>query len=116
MNNEEIVKIFVESVFLRIPYEEMKKRKLAENQQSIPQKTEIKKENSKSKINEPVNSNQNNQKTEPNIKINKTKNNQNQKYTPIKTVSNKINTKPKNKKDNTPNNKKNILITKTTKS
>ena len=119
MNNEEIVKIFVESVFLRIPYEEMKKRKLAENQQSIPQKTEIKKENSKSKINDLINSNQNNQnnqKTEPNVKISKTKNNQNQKYTPIKKVSNKINTKPKNKKDNTPNNKKNILITKTTKS
>ena len=116
MNNEEIVKIFVESVFLRIPYEEMKKRILGEKQQEIPQKTEIKKENSKSKIKDPINPNKNEQKTESNIKISKTKKTQNQKYTPIKTVSNKINNKPKNKNDNTPHNNNNKLITKTTKS
>ena len=116
MNNEEIVKIFVESVFLRIPYEEMKKRKLGENPKEISQKIEIKKENSKSKIKDPINSNKNNLKINPNIKNNKTKITQNQKYTPIKTVSNKINNKPKNKNDNTPHNNKNILITRTNKS
>ena len=81
----------------------MKKRILGENQQQeTSQKVEIKKENSKSRIKDPINinkNNENNQKTEPNIKINKTKKSQNQKYTPIKTVSNKINNKPKNKND-----------------
>ena len=117
MNNEEIVKIFVESVFLRIPYEEMKKRKLGEKLQSKPQNIELKKENSKQSIKDPINSTKNNQKNNPNININKTKKSQIQKYTPIKPVSNKLNTKPKTKNDKSPNiNKKNILIPRTTKS
>ena len=57
MNIEEIVNIFVESVFLRIPYEEMKKRKLEE-------KEGIKKEN-------PEKLNTDNKKAEIQIKDNK---------------------------------------------
>ena len=44
MNNEEIVNIFVESIFLKIPYEEMKKRK-----QGINKDSEKKVENKKLK-------------------------------------------------------------------
>ena len=52
MNNEEIVKIFVESVILRIPYEEMKRRKLAEKMQVEPKNPEIKSEKNKSNSNQ----------------------------------------------------------------
>ena len=72
MNIEEIVNIFVESVFLRIPYEEMKKKKLEEKEgikQENPEKT-----NKDNKINEnPNKNNKKNVKKEKDTKNNKKK-------------------------------------------
>ena len=121
MNIEEIVNIFVESVFLRIPYEEMKKKKLEEKEgikQENPEKT-----NKDNKINE--NPNKNNKKIvkkEKETKNNKKKGNKNKKlendiYTPIKTMTNYDN-KSGNKKEfnnNTSTNNSN-KIPRTTKS
>ena len=108
MNNEEIVKIFVESVILRIPYEEMKRRKLAEKMQVEPKNPEIKNEKNKSNAKSPINSNKSN-------KSNKSKKTENQKSTPIKKLSIKTNNK-NNKNEYTPYNNTNIINTKTTKS
>ena len=115
MNNEEIVKIFVESVILRIPYEEMKRRKLAEKMQVEPKNPEIKNEKNKSNAKSPINSNKSNKSNNPNIKSNKSKKTENQKSTPIKKLSIKTNNK-NNKNEYTPYNNTNIINTKTTKS
>ena len=86
MNIEEIANIFVESVFLKIPYEEMKKRKYGEK---INESTT--KDNKKKEVNN-LSINSNNKKTKQ--KNTNKKNNkkiteiENDLYTPIKTITN----------------------------
>ena len=86
MNIEEIANIFVESVFQKIPYEEMKKRKYGEK---INESTT--KDNKKKEVNN-LSINSNNKKTKQ--KNTNKKNNkkiteiENDLYTPIKTITN----------------------------
>ena len=125
MNNEEIVSIFVESVFLKIPYEEMKKRRLEEKIKENPQipqnineqnieKQDIINKNEEKEIKEekellkPKKEKQKN----TNKKSNKNRPFLNVKYTPLKTATNKENTNSKNKNENIQINTK----TRTTKS
>ena len=86
MNIEEIANIFIESVFLKIPYEEMKIRKYGEK---INESTT--KDNKKKEVNN-LSINSNNKKTKQ--KNTNKKNNkkiieiENDLYTPIKTITN----------------------------
>ena len=111
MNNEEIVSIFVESVFLKIPYEEMKKRRLEEKMKENPQ---IPQNINEQKIEKQVNINKKEEKEEKELlkpkkeKKNNTNKKSNKKiqflnikYTPLKTSANKEeNTSSKNKNEN----------------
>ena len=94
MNIEEIVSIFVDSIFLKIPYEEMKRRRLGEK---TKEKTDNKEE---SQLNEekqdqnkivkvsPVKKNESQKTKKKNKKI---KNLDNNIFTPKKTKANNIN-------------------------